>query len=66
MPSSASRLRRSLHFPVPLKVVPNNLSLIVCKLDTLRCMVRSKTETVQPPLGFEVEKRCAVQSRLSL
>ena len=34
---SASRLRRSLKFPIPLKVVPNNLSLIVRRLKTLRC-----------------------------
>ena len=37
-PPSASRLRRSLKFPVPLKVVPNNLNLLVRRLDTLRCM----------------------------
>ena len=37
-PPSASRLQRSLKFPVPLKVVPNNLSLVVHRLNILRCV----------------------------
>ena len=35
-PPSASRLRRSLKFPVSQKVVPNNLGLIARGLDSLR------------------------------
>ena len=37
-PPSASRLWRSLKFPVSYKVVPYNLSLIARGLDSIRSM----------------------------